>query len=185
MRLVQRVITAILLCALCASAAAQQKIARDKEGHEWWRHAVFYEIYPRSFADSTNDGMGDLNGITAQDIQDRVGLYFNSAGLPYFLPPEWVDQVKADGTISSNSAPGTWGQIFYLYGQHQTYTDIGVSKAVPITKTVRFKFQMEMLNAFNHPTWGPSTTGLSSTQFGRAGQSATSRRIEFRANLEF
>jgi alpha-glucosidase len=32
---------------------------------DWWRRAVFYEIYPRSFADSNNDGVGDLPGITA------------------------------------------------------------------------------------------------------------------------
>lgn len=31
----------------------------------WWQHAVFYEIYPRSFADTNNDGIGDLSGITA------------------------------------------------------------------------------------------------------------------------
>lgn len=29
----------------------------------WWKHAVVYEIYPRSFQDSTGDGIGDLNGI--------------------------------------------------------------------------------------------------------------------------
>jgi alpha-glucosidase len=31
---------------------------------EWWRHAVIYEIYPRSFGDTNGDGLGDLNGIT-------------------------------------------------------------------------------------------------------------------------
>src|SRR6202789_1793772 len=29
----------------------------------WWRNAVIYEIYPRSFQDSNGDGIGDLNGI--------------------------------------------------------------------------------------------------------------------------
>jgi glycosidase len=29
----------------------------------WWQRAVIYEIYPRSFQDSNNDGIGDLDGI--------------------------------------------------------------------------------------------------------------------------
>ncbi len=32
----------------------------------WWRGATIYQIYPRSFADSNGDGIGDLNGITAR-----------------------------------------------------------------------------------------------------------------------
>jgi alpha-glucosidase len=49
--------------------------APDPEGQPWWQHAVFYEIYPRSFADSNGDGVGDLNGITSKlDYLQALGV---------------------------------------------------------------------------------------------------------------
>lgn len=36
------------------------------EGIPWWKRAVFYQIYPRSFYDSNGDGIGDLPGIAAK-----------------------------------------------------------------------------------------------------------------------
>src|SRR5664279_2674597 len=33
---------------------------------EWWRRAVVYQIYPRSFADGNGDGVGDINGIRSR-----------------------------------------------------------------------------------------------------------------------
>jgi alpha-glucosidase len=47
------------------SARAQEQPAGAAD-RAWWKHAVFYEIYPRSFADSNNDGIGDLNGIASK-----------------------------------------------------------------------------------------------------------------------
>ena len=41
----------------------------------WWKHAVIYEIYPRSFQDSNGDGVGDLNGITQRlDYLSNLGI---------------------------------------------------------------------------------------------------------------
>ncbi len=41
----------------------------------WWKEAVFYQIYPRSFYDSNNDGIGDLNGITKKlDYLSDLGI---------------------------------------------------------------------------------------------------------------
>jgi alpha-glucosidase len=57
---------ALLLLASFGTTCSAQKNALDAEGHPWWKHAVFYEIYPRSFADSNNDGIGDLPGITSK-----------------------------------------------------------------------------------------------------------------------
>ncbi len=40
----------------------------------WWRDAVVYRIYPRSFQDTTGDGVGDLRGITRRlDHVERLG----------------------------------------------------------------------------------------------------------------
>ena len=46
-----------------------------EEKKAWWKEAVVYEIYPRSFADSNGDGIGDLNGITAHlDYLKELGV---------------------------------------------------------------------------------------------------------------
>ena len=42
---------------------------------EWWRQAVIYQVYPRSFADASGDGIGDLPGVTSRlDHLARLGV---------------------------------------------------------------------------------------------------------------
>lgn len=51
----------------------------------WWREGVIYQIYPRSFADSNADGLGDLPGITAR-LDYLAGLGVTALWLSPFYP---------------------------------------------------------------------------------------------------
>lgn len=44
----------------------RQALATAAAPRDWWREAVIYQVYPRSFADSDGDGMGDLEGVRSR-----------------------------------------------------------------------------------------------------------------------
>jgi len=53
----------------------QTTFSESKPGAEWWRSAVIYQIYPRSFADGNGDGIGDIPGITSRlDSLAELGI---------------------------------------------------------------------------------------------------------------
>ncbi|GAB2475495.1 alpha-amylase family glycosyl hydrolase [Xylanimonas ulmi] len=55
---------------------------------EWWRTAVIYQIYPRSFADGNGDGVGDLPGITAR-LDHLAALGVDAVWLsPFYRSPQ-------------------------------------------------------------------------------------------------
>ncbi|HEX7784171.1 MAG TPA: alpha-glucosidase [Sphingobium sp.] len=59
----------------------------DSTSDRWWRGAVIYQVYPRSFADSNGDGIGDLPGITAR-LDHIASLGVDAIWLsPFFTSP--------------------------------------------------------------------------------------------------
>ncbi len=51
------------------------KVILDKHKRDWWKSAVFYEIYPKSFQDTTGSGTGDLKGILSRlDYLETLGI---------------------------------------------------------------------------------------------------------------
>src|SRR5499427_4798192 len=57
----------------------------------WWRNAVIYQVYVRSFADSNGDGIGDLDGVRA-----RLG-YLADLGVDALWFTPWYPSPMADG----------------------------------------------------------------------------------------
>ncbi|WP_374010897.1 glycoside hydrolase family 13 protein [Leifsonia sp. LS-T14] len=74
-----------------ATADAAHAPVPPADDSEWWRSAVIYQIYPRSFADGNGDGVGDLAGV-------REHLpYLADLGVDAIWFTPWYDSPLADG----------------------------------------------------------------------------------------
>ena len=52
-----------------------EKLFLNKSKKDWWKSAVFYQIYPKSFQDTTGSGVGDLQGIISRlDYLEKLGI---------------------------------------------------------------------------------------------------------------
>ena len=67
-----------------------QAVINNDTGAEWWRSAVVYQIYPRSFADTDGDGIGDLPGITSR-VGYLADLGVDAVWLSPFYPSPLAD----------------------------------------------------------------------------------------------
>ena len=60
----------------------------SKNATDWWRNAVIYQIYPRSFADGNGDGIGDLPGVTSR-LDTIAALGVDAVWLsPFYVSPQ-------------------------------------------------------------------------------------------------
>jgi len=68
-------------------ATVERLEVRGAKG-QWWRSAVIYQIYPRSFADSNGDGIGDLGGVRAH-LDHLAGLGVDAVWFnPWYASPQ-------------------------------------------------------------------------------------------------
>jgi alpha-glucosidase len=77
--------------AATASPAAARTLSPGSDDPQWWRSAVIYQIYVRSFADGNGDGTGDLAGV-----RSRLG-YLRDLGIDAIWFTPWYPSPLADG----------------------------------------------------------------------------------------
>ena len=76
MKVILRTTVALILL-FCISSAGFSQTARTTESSDskWWKEAIIYQIYPRSFKDSDGDGVGDIKGIISElDYIKSLGI---------------------------------------------------------------------------------------------------------------
>jgi len=85
-----RSLLSLALAVSCVAPLAAQSAGNPSQNPNWWKNAIIYEIYPRSFQDSNGDGIGDLNGITTRlDYLRTLGV--NAVWLTPIYPSPQID----------------------------------------------------------------------------------------------
>jgi hypothetical protein len=137
----------------------------------------------------------NLIGVTQSQIQNSVGVY--RTGLPFSdtVGTQYLVSPTTGGAnpdyIVPNTTAGVNGYHPWFTGPRRFFQDLAITKSIPITERLRFNFQSQFLNVWNHPVWGSPNANIRSSAFGHSSvmtnfdQGLGERQIEFRANLEF
>lgn len=88
------------------------------KAEEWWKTATFYQIYPRSFKDSDNDGVGDL-----QDIISKLE-HLKDAG----VTAAWLSPIYSSPQVDQGYDISNFTDIHYEYGTLDDFDQL-VAKA--------------------------------------------------------
>ena len=112
----------------------------------WWRHAVIYEVYPRSFADSNRDGVGDLNGIT-----DHLD-YLHSLGADAI----WLAPIYSSPQVDFGYDISDYTDIDPQYG---TLADFDRLRAEAEKRHIRLVLDMVLNHTSDQSAWFKESAG--------------------------
>jgi len=148
-------------------------------------------VFSSTYNDFADPGIV-LNGVSLSQLQSSVSVY-HVAGQPFvdLINPKYLANNGTGGGanptyITPNITPGTIGTVGYLHGPRYFNEDLAITKAIPIHENLRFSFQGEFLNVFNHPNFGLTPgANITGNGFGTAGPANGPRAIELRMNFEF
>ena len=136
-----RMLALLLFVAAVPSALVQPMFAqKDTAGHEWWKRAVFYELYPRSFADSDNNGIGDLKGI-----ESKMG-YLHDLGVDAI----WISPCFPSPQVDFGYDVSDYENIDPMYG---TLKDFDSMAAEGKKKDVRIIFDFVVNHSSDKHPW--------------------------------
>jgi alpha-glucosidase len=123
-----------------AASAGAQAAAQPSTDTTWWKHAVIYEIYPRSFQDTNGDGVGDLNGIT-----QRLG-YLQHLGVDAI----WISPMYPSPQVDFGYDISNYENIDPQYG---TLADFDRLVADAKQKHIRVILDMVLNHTSDKHTW--------------------------------
>ncbi|HOY13785.1 MAG TPA: alpha-amylase family glycosyl hydrolase, partial [Saprospiraceae bacterium] len=109
----------VLLFAIVAMFAAckEEKIEdhmTSGQNKKWWKEAIVYQIYPRSFKDSNGDGIGDLRGII-----DQID-YLKSLGITAI----WLNPIYSSPNADNGYDVSDYRNIHQDFGDLQTFDSL-------------------------------------------------------------
>ncbi|XP_015111694.1 maltase 2 [Diachasma alloeum] len=123
-------------------------VASEIKNVGWWKNAVFYQIYPRSFKDADNDGIGDLKGITSKLT------HLKETG----IDAVWLSSIYASPMVDSGYDVSDFRKIHPQYGNETDLIDL-----VKRAKELGIKLILDLIpnhTSDKHPWFERSLAGI-------------------------
>lgn len=123
------------------------------DNKDWWRGAVIYQIYPRSFQDSNGDGMGDIAGIT-----QRIPYIKNLGVDAIWICPFYQSPMHDGGYDVSNHC-----EVHPLFGTMQAFDEL-IAQAHH--HKIKVMIDLVLSHTSSEHAWFTQSTNESTGDFG-------------------